>query len=106
MDIYTIPVIGVIVQFLGYLVEHVPEAGPGIVAVATPLGFGALCGVVCERSGVVNIGIEGTMLTAAFMGWVSGIVAVGILGPGTPGPLGITLPLLIALLGAIGSAVL
>jgi simple sugar transport system permease protein len=106
MDIYAIPVLGVIVQFLGYLVEHVPDAGPGIVAVATPLGFGALCGVICERSGVVNIGIEGTMLTAAFTGWVSSIAAVALLGTGDPGPFGITLPLLIGLVAALLSAVL
>jgi simple sugar transport system permease protein len=105
MDIYAIPVIGIILQFLGYLVEHLPDAGPGIVNIATPLGFGALCGVVCERSGVVNIGIEGTMLTAAFTGWISAIAAVAILGPQTPGPLGITPALLIGLTCALLSAV-
>src|SRR3954471_23340277 len=106
MDIYAIPVIGIIVQFLGYLVEHIPSSGPIILAAATPLGFGALCGVVCERSGVVNIGIEGTMLTAAFTGWVASFTAVNILGPQVAGPLGITPALIIGLVAAILSAVL
>ena len=49
---------------------------------ATPLTLGALSGILCERSGVVNIAIEGMMLTAAFTGFAaaffSGSYLVGI----------------------------
>ena len=49
---------------------------------ATPLALGAMAGILCERSGVVNIAIEGMMLFAAFAGAVgasvSGSLWVGI----------------------------
>jgi ABC-type uncharacterized transport system permease subunit len=40
---------------------------PGTVAIATPLILGALAGVMCERSGVINIAIEGQFLVGAFL---------------------------------------
>lgn len=38
----------------------------------TPIAFGALSGVMCERVAVINIGIEGMLLTGAFVGAVVG----------------------------------
>ena len=44
----------------------------GTLSLATPLVFGALCGVLCERAGVVNVSIEGQFLAAAFAAAVVG----------------------------------
>jgi general nucleoside transport system permease protein len=42
--------------------------------VATPLTMGAISGLFCERSGVVNIAIEGMMLMGAFSAYVGGVL--------------------------------
>ncbi len=40
---------------------------------STPILLGALCGIMCERAGIVNIGIEGQMLMAAFVGFMTNV---------------------------------
>jgi simple sugar transport system permease protein len=78
------------------------------IAVATPLTLGALSGVFCERAGVVNIGIEGMMLTAAFFGWLSGIYMFNLFGfaPGVSIVLGVFFAILTGGLMALLHAVL
>ena len=41
------------------------------VRIATPLILGTLGELVCERAGVLNLGIEGIMTMGAMAGWMS-----------------------------------
>lgn len=62
---------------------------------STPIVLGALAGLWCERSGVVNIAIEGMMLTGACLGFVSYTL---FLSSGLPIPHAQAVALLVAVL--------
>jgi len=104
--LYEIPFLGVIFQLIGYLIEVLPRLAPNTLGLATPIALGAMCGVLCERSGVVNIGIEGIMLIGAFVGFFAGVFAASLLPSDPTAHFGITLPLIVAVLAAIASGML
>lgn len=63
---------------------------------STPLVLGALCGLLGERAGVINIGIEGQMLMAAFIGflvnvWTGNLLIAVIAGVSAGALLGLLL---------------
>ncbi len=67
-------------SFLEVLYFIVPSA----IFYAAPLILGAIGGVFSERSGVVNIGIEGIMVIGAFVGIVFNLFVADSLGGLTP----------------------
>lgn len=46
---------------------------------STPIVLGAMCGLLGERSGVINIGIEGQMLLSAFIGFLVNVFTGNLL---------------------------
>lgn len=79
-----IGLVGLVLSFLCWQISDAP-AGlnfmplvnivRGTFLLAVPLIFGALAGVLCERSGVVNVAIEGQLLMGAFAGALVGTLA-------------------------------
>lgn len=67
-------------SFLEILYFIVPSA----IFYAAPIIFGAIGAVFSERSGVVNIGIEGIMIIGAFIGIVFNLFTVDVFGSFTP----------------------
>ncbi|MGC5018593.1 ABC transporter permease [Micromonospora sp. DT47] len=89
-----------VLSFLCWQVSAAPEGRNfmplvnivrGTFLLALPLIFGALAGVLCERSGVVNVAIEGQLLMGAFsgalFGSISGNVWVGLVAAAIGGAL-------------------
>lgn len=50
------------------------------VRIATPLIFGVLGALICERAGVLNLGIEGIFVAGAMAGWLAVYLGAGLWG--------------------------
>lgn len=48
--------------------------------IATPLIFGVLGALICERAGVLNLGIEGIFVAGAMAGWMAVWLGAGLWG--------------------------
>lgn len=68
--------IGVAVAALVYYVMEPVQATAVYASTlrqSTPIVLGALCGLIGERTGIINIGIEGQMLMAAFIAFMANV---------------------------------
>lgn len=50
------------------------------IRIATPLIFGVLGALICERAGVLNLGIEGIFVAGAMAGWLAVYLGAGLWG--------------------------
>jgi len=65
---FSVVVIAIAIAYSLNSVSTVAVAASSI-TFGLPLAMAAMVGIMCERTGVVNIGIEGTLLTSAFFGF-------------------------------------
>lgn len=104
--LYGIPVLGLFFQLIGFLIDRMPSIAPIVLGLAAPIALGALCGIMNERSGIVNIGIEGMMLTAAFSGFLAAALVAQIVVVDGDGLFDATPALLAGVLAAVVAGML
>lgn len=84
----------VVIVFYVYRPNQTQAVLASTIRQSTPLILGALCGILCERAGIVNIGIEGQMLMSAWTAymvnvWTGNLVLAAFVGVLTGALLGL-----------------
>ncbi|MGA3526061.1 ABC transporter permease [Melissospora conviva] len=87
LPLLAVGVIGFVLSFICWQVSAAPAGQNfmpmvnmvrGTFLLALPLIFGSLAGLLCERSGVVNVAIEGQLLMGAFSGALFGSISQSV----------------------------
>jgi len=93
-------VLGLLARLLDGTTANLTVFFTNTLSFAIPVGIGAIAGIVAERSGFLNIAVEGKLLVGALVGsLVSSITGVAFLGPVGGALSGVLISLILAVLG-------
>lgn len=93
-------VFGLIARLLGGTTANLTVFFTNTLNFAIPVGIGAIAGIISERSGFLNIAVEGQLLAGALVGsLVSTITGIAFMGPVGGAAVGALVSLFLAVLG-------
>ena len=99
-------VIAIIGSLLGGKTAVLTNLFSSTLEYAFPISMGAFAAMICERSGMFNIAVEGQLLVGACVASIAGSVALQLLGPDTGMIVGPILGPFVAALAGMGIGVL
>jgi simple sugar transport system permease protein len=93
-------VFGILAKLLGGTTANLTVFFTNTLSFAIPVGIGAIAGIISERSGFLNIAVEGQLLVGALVGsLVSTITGIAFMGPIGGAAVGALVSLFLAVLG-------
>ena len=93
-------VFGILARLLGGTTANLTVFFTNTLSFAIPVGIGAIAGIISERSGFLNIAVEGQLLIGALVGSiVSSVTGIAFMGPVGGAVVGALVSLFLASLG-------